>query len=85
MAAGDLTRAEMEEWAEAIIDRLVLPTDPDHHEACIAEVLLQLAMLHRVNLDVRDVPAIRTFLADRNWATWFEVVAAAAARARPVG
>lgn len=81
-AAGDISHAEIEAWAEAVIHRLVVPTDPDHEEACIGEVLLQLAMLHRVRLNPQDVPAIRSFLADRNWAAWFEVIALAARRPR---
>ena len=82
-AAGELSRAEIEAWAEAVINRLVMPTDPVDHETCIGEVLLQLAMLHRVNLQTADVPAIRAFLAERDWTAWFEVLAIAARRTRP--
>ena len=82
---GDVSRWEVEHWAEAQADRHVLPTDPHHEHACIAEVLLQLAMLHRVAIGVQDVPAIEAFLVDRDWHAWFEVVAAAARRRRPRG
>ncbi len=83
--AGDLDRHDVEAWAEAISDRVVLPTEADHPLACIGEVLLQLAMLHRVALDVRDVPAILSFLEDRDWRTWFAVLERAARRGWPIG
>lgn len=83
--SGDLTRQDVEAWAERIVDTVVLPTESDHEQACLAEVLLQLAMLHRVAIDVSDVPAIRRFLRRRDWAGWFDTVEAAARRGWPVG
>jgi hypothetical protein len=67
-------------WASRIVDRVVLPTDPDHEGACVSEVLLQLAMMHRVALRPADVPRIRRFLHDRDWSAWFSLLAEAAER-----
>ncbi|HHO53540.1 MAG TPA: hypothetical protein ENK18_22385 [Deltaproteobacteria bacterium] len=78
--AGDWGRDELQLWAERIVDRVVLPTDPEAEGAAVAEVLLQLAMLHRVALQPRDVGAICAFLGDRDWRAWFALVAAASER-----
>ncbi|MBX2800110.1 MAG: hypothetical protein KTR31_20700 [Myxococcales bacterium] len=82
--AGDWTDDDLQSWAETIVDRVVLPAEAHHDGACIAEVLLQLAMLHRVALDPRDVSAIRRFLRTRDWAGWFDLVATASERRTPV-
>lgn len=68
-------------WAAALVDAVDLPSHPDAVGACRAEVLLQLAMLHRVPLRSTDVPALRRFLRTRDWAQWFELVAEVAAMA----
>lgn len=83
--AGDWGRRELRAWAERIVDRVVLPTDPEDEGAAVAEVLLQLAMLHRVALQPRDIGAIQAFLEDRDWRAWFALVADAAERRRPGG
>lgn len=81
---GEWSRRKVRAWAERIVDRVVLPTDPDHEGAAVSEVLLQLAMMHRVALSPADVPRIRRFLRDRDWSAWFALVAEAAERRTPV-
>ena len=80
---GDLARQDVQAWAETVVDRVVLPSDPDHRDAAIAEVLLQLAMLHRVALQPGDLPRIQGFLEDRDWSAWFALVAEASERRSP--
>lgn len=84
--SGDWTRRKVHDWAARMVDAVMLPADPAHEAACRAEVLLQLAMLHRVALDTGDVPALRRFLRDRDWAAWFALLTAASRRKvrRPV-
>lgn len=77
---GDWSLDRVHRWAQRVVDRVTLPTDPGHEGACRAEVLLQLACLHRVPLAPSDVPAIRRFLRIRDWTAWFDLVAGAATR-----
>jgi hypothetical protein len=82
--SGELDSARLSDWAQRIVDRAVLPDDPHHPLAIVAEVLLQLTDLRHVQLRPTDVPRIRRFLRDRDWTAWFSLVADAAARTRPV-
>lgn len=77
---GDWTREHVRRWAARVVDRVVLPAEPRDPASWRAEVLLQLASLHRVQLGVRDIPAIRAFLAAGDWAAWFTHVAGVAHR-----
>lgn len=81
---GGWTSDEVWAWAERLVDRVVLPDDPEAEEAPVAEVLLQLSSLEYVDLRPTDVPRIRRFLRDRDWGAWFSLVADAAARGRAV-
>jgi hypothetical protein len=78
--SGDWPGERLHRWAARVVDRVTLPDDPSHEGACRAEVLLQLAALHHVDLRPSDVPAIRRFLRVRDWTAWFDLVATAAAR-----
>jgi len=77
---GDWTRAELHRWASHIVDAVVLPHDPAHEGACRAEVLLQLSSRDLGHLHTSDLPRIRSFLSDRDWAAWFALLAEAARR-----
>ncbi len=78
---GDWRTADVSTWASALVGAVDLPSDPDAQGAVRAEVLLQLAMLHRVPLRARHVPAIRRFLRTRDWEGWFALLAQVARRA----
>ncbi len=80
--AGDWTRSEVHKWACRIVDRVTLPEGAHDHGARVAEVLLQLAALHLVELSAADVPHARRFLRVGDWQAWFRHVAAAARRRR---
>ncbi len=82
---GDWDRDEVAAWAGRLVDRVVLPERSDAPDAAIAEVLLQLAMLHRVALGPDDAGAIRRFLKDRDWGAWFSLVANASMRRAAAG
>jgi hypothetical protein len=73
--AGDLGWREVHAWATVQVDSVDLPRGANDDGIARAEVLLQLAMLHRVGLTPRDVPAIRQFLRERDWDSWFRLVA----------
>lgn len=73
-------RRDVQAWAEDIVDRVVLPTDPDHPDAVVGEVLLQLAMLHRVRLQPHEMQPACDFLRTRDWQAWFAFVAGASGR-----
>jgi hypothetical protein len=75
--AGDWHWRDVHAWATVQVDSVDLPTDPADEGVARAEVLLQLAMLHRVDLRTSDVPAIRRFLHEREWSAWFRLVARA--------
>lgn len=77
---GDWTRDRVHRWASRIVDRVTMPHDLHDERACLAEVLLQLAALHHIEMGPSDIPGIRTFLQDRDWGAWFDLVASAAAR-----
>ena len=79
---GELAPREVAGWAQGVVDRVMLPTDPHEAGAKVAEVLLQLAMMHRIRLGPGDVPAVAAFLHGGDWGAWFDVVAAAARRPR---
>ncbi len=78
---GSCTDARIRDWAARLVGAVDLPSHPDAVGACRAEVLLQLAMLERVPLSPRDVPAVRRFLRTRDWGEWFALVARASALA----
>jgi len=75
-------RSDVMAWAEDIVDRVVLPTDPEHPDAAVGEVLMQLAMQHRVPLEPSDVQHVVDFLSTQDWHAWFAFVAEASARRR---
>ncbi|MEM6927122.1 MAG: hypothetical protein AAF602_09350 [Myxococcota bacterium] len=81
-ADDDWHRSDVQAWAEDIVDRVVLPTDPTHPDAPVGEVLMQLAMQHRVPLRPSDIDAICDFLETGDWRAWFAFVAGASARRR---
>lgn len=81
-AEDDWHRRDVQAWAEDIVDRTVLPTDPSHPDATVGEVLMQLAMLHRVALQPADIASINHFLETGDWQAWFAFVAEASARRR---
>jgi len=81
--AGEWSRLDIHVWAEHIVDRVVLPTDPRAEGACISEVLLQLSMMHRVALTPADIPEILSFVRGEDWSAWFALIAAATKRPRP--
>ncbi len=72
---GDWTTAEVATWASALVGAVDLPSHPDAPGAVRAEVLLQLAMVHRVPLRAHHVPSIRRFLRKRAWEGWFALLA----------
>ena len=78
--AGDWSRERVHAWASRVVDRVTLPADPTDAGAPRAEVLLQLATLHHVDLRPCDVPGIRRFLRRGDWRAWFDLVGAAATR-----
>ena len=85
---GDWTTAEVSTWACGLVGAVDLPSHPDAVGAVRAEVLLQLAMMHRVALRPTHVPEIRRFLRTRDWSGWFALlteVAAEGALAQPMG
>jgi hypothetical protein len=73
--AGDCDWREVHAWATVQVDSVDLPQDAADDGVARAEVLLQLAMLHRVRLRPSDVPVIRQFLRERDWDSWFRLVA----------
>jgi hypothetical protein len=75
--AGEWTWHEVHAWATVQVDSVDLPLSADDDGVARAEILLQLAMLHRVGLHPSDVPAIRLFLRERDWDSWFRLVARA--------
>ncbi len=81
-AEDDWHRRDVQAWAEDIVDRVVLPTDAAHPDAPVGEVLMQLAMLHRVPMQPADADAIVEFLETHDWQGWFAFVAEASARRR---
>ncbi|MEN0062529.1 MAG: hypothetical protein AAGA48_10300 [Myxococcota bacterium] len=74
-------RQDVQAWAEDIVDRVVLPTDADHPDAAVGEVLMQLAMLHRVRLQPHDVEPLVDFMTTHDWHAWFEFIAARSSQA----
>lgn len=78
--AGDWTRGQVHRWASRVVDRVTLPEGAHDEGARVAEVLLQLAALHHVDLRAEDVPHVRRFLRCGDWEAWFLHVAGAAAR-----
>jgi hypothetical protein len=78
---GSVSDGIIAAWAETLVAAVDLPSHPDDEGACRAEVLLQLAMLDRVPLTPRDVPALRRFLRTRDWSGWFALVARVSAMA----
>jgi len=79
-ASDEWHRHDVQAWAEAIVDRVVLPTDPAHPDAPVGEVLMQLAMLHRVRLQPHEMEPVHDFLRNGDWQAWFAFVAEASAR-----
>jgi hypothetical protein len=73
--AGEWHWRDIHAWATIQVDSVDLPLGPEDEGVARAEVLLQLAMLHRVDLRTSDVPAIRRVLRERDWAEWFRLVA----------
>jgi len=71
---GDWTTSEVTTWASALVGAVDLPSHPDAAGAVRAEVLLQLAMTHRVPLRAVHVPEIRRFLRTRDWEGWFTLL-----------
>lgn len=85
--SGDWTPERLHAWACDLVDQVTFPDDPREPGACVGEVLLQLAALHRVPLGPDDVPRIRRFVRERDWDGWFALLSEAArrrARARRV-
>ncbi|MEQ1569092.1 MAG: hypothetical protein ABMA64_25875 [Myxococcota bacterium] len=78
--AGELPSAKVRAWAARLVDRVVLPADPNAEDTPLAEVLLQLAALPHVRLVPSDVPHVRRFLRDRDWSAWFALIERAALR-----
>lgn len=73
---------DVQAWAEDIVDRVVLPTDANHPDAVVGEVMLQLAMLHRVRLQPHNLEPLHEFLATGDWQAWFAFVADQSSRRR---
>lgn len=78
--AGDWSRERVHHWAARVVDRVTLPREATDAGAPRAEILLQLAALHLVDLRPCDVPGIRRFLRGGDWGAWFDLVGAAATR-----
>jgi hypothetical protein len=78
---GEWSDRRVRHWAARHVDRVWLPEEHDHADACCAEVLLSLAGLHRTRLCPADVPAILSFLDAGDWGAWFALLARAAGRA----
>ena len=84
--AGDLTAEGVQAWAELVVDRVDLPDGCADPGAARAEVILQLAALHRIQLTPEEVPEIRRFLRSDGepggWSEWFDLLARVARRGR---
>ncbi len=71
---GTLRDSALRQWTQGVVDRNLLPSDPDDIESFWADVVLQLASGKRGVLCAHHVPSLKRFLRHEGpppWEAWF--------------
>ena len=72
---GTIGDAALRRWAQRVVDRNVLPSDPEDIRSFWADVVLQLSSGGAGRLRARHVPKLRRFLRHSGpppWESWFD-------------